>query len=219
MVLEAILNKPIYHIIDINNLQSILNEGAILSYNTKEQKNIVHVNIAYQNIQDWRDKKEIDKTLDGTPITLHDCVPFYFCPRSPMLYLIYRNNTENYNYHGGQENIIHIVLSTDIVVENNLEFQFTDGHTRVEITEFYTNICDLSKLDWGVIDGNYWFDNKQYPDRKRRKQAEFLVYNTSPILAIIGIGVYNNAMLNKAIDIIQKAKFNIDVKIRPGWYY
>jgi len=37
-----------------------------------------------------------------------DCVPFYFCPRSVMLYLIYQGNHPDLQYHGGQDLVLHL---------------------------------------------------------------------------------------------------------------
>ena len=49
-----------------------------------------------------------------TPLTSHptltvgQCVPFYFCPRSIMLYLIYQGNHPELTYREGQGPIIHL---------------------------------------------------------------------------------------------------------------
>jgi hypothetical protein len=37
-----------------------------------------------------------------------DYVPFYFCPRSVMLYVIHRANHPDLSYRGGQEPIVHL---------------------------------------------------------------------------------------------------------------
>lgn len=36
------------------------------------------------------------------------CVPFYFCPRSVMLYVIYCANHDELSYRGGQGPILHL---------------------------------------------------------------------------------------------------------------
>jgi hypothetical protein len=36
-----------------------------------------------------------------------DCVPFYFCPRSVMLFLLDRGNHPDLTYRGGQGPILH----------------------------------------------------------------------------------------------------------------
>jgi hypothetical protein len=52
------------------------------------------------------------------PVSCHpgtcvgDYVPFYFCPRSVMLYVISRRNHSSLTYRGGQAPIVH--LETDL---------------------------------------------------------------------------------------------------------
>ncbi|MBP5233905.1 MAG: DUF4433 domain-containing protein [Planctomycetes bacterium] len=44
-----------------------------------------------------------------------ECVPFYFCPRSVMLYTIHKRNTD-IAYHDGQESVLHLVAELPAVV-------------------------------------------------------------------------------------------------------
>ena len=37
-----------------------------------------------------------------------ECVPFYFCPRSVMLYILHQGNNPGLTYRGGQEPIVHL---------------------------------------------------------------------------------------------------------------
>ena len=54
------------------------------------------------------------RRLDELEVSCHpdtkvgDYVPFYFCPRSIMLYLIYMANHPELSYRGGQEPIVHL---------------------------------------------------------------------------------------------------------------
>jgi hypothetical protein len=43
-------------------------------------------------------------------------VPFYFCPRSIMLFLLHRGNHPDMNYTGGQRPIVHLVADLNEVV-------------------------------------------------------------------------------------------------------
>ncbi len=45
------------------------------------------------------------------------CVPFYFCPRSVMLYVIWRRNHPQLTYLGGQEPIVHLEANLLEVVD------------------------------------------------------------------------------------------------------
>ena len=48
-------------------------------------------------------------TLNSYPrLRVGECVPFYFCPRSIMLYAIFRANLPELSYRGGQVPIVHL---------------------------------------------------------------------------------------------------------------
>ena len=57
------------------------------------------------------------------PVSCHpatcvgDYVPFYFCPRSVMLYVISRRNHSSLTYRGGQAPIVHLETDLHAVVE------------------------------------------------------------------------------------------------------
>lgn len=60
------------------------------------------------------------------------------------------------------------------------------------LSRFFTDLDDLAQIDWSLMQQQYWNDTSQYPDRKRRRQAEFLVYNQVSWAAILGIGVIDS---------------------------
>ena len=61
-----------------------------------------------------------------------ECVPFYFCPRSIMLYLIHQGNHRDLAYSGGQGPIIHMEADLRQTVEwaeaQSLRWAFTLGN-------------------------------------------------------------------------------------------
>jgi len=150
---------------------------------------------------------------------LNDYVPFYFGVHSPMLLQI------SSGVAGGtactQQDIIYIVSIDTLLIQNNVQFVFTDGHAVDQLTRnFYNDINDLNKLDWQVIPAKYWANDEFDLDRQRRKQAEFLVFQKMPVSCIFGIGVYNKTMKG-AIDTIlaNNNLTNIPCKIKTEWYY
>lgn len=76
---------PIYHITPINNLTGILAAGGLNCNSTLRRDRTAYTNIAHDHIQDRRSHTFVPLAPGGT---LHDYVPFYFAPRSPMLYSI-----------------------------------------------------------------------------------------------------------------------------------
>ncbi|TXL67478.1 DUF4433 domain-containing protein [Cerasibacillus terrae] len=207
------VEKLLYHITDLDNLESILQQGGLLANNVVNEKGVEYENIAHNNIQDRRSMKTVPLPPNGD---LHDYVPFYFAPRSPMLYAIYKGQVEGYEL--GQEHIIYLVSRTDVIHNAQLKYVFTDGHAVMVFTEFFKDLQELDKIDWDVMNSRYWFDTEEDPDRKRRRQAEFLVHKGIPIDILLGFAVKNEEMKRKVEDVIHKYNFNKPVAIRD-WYY
>jgi len=151
--------------------------------------------------------------------TLDDYVPFYFTNRSPMLYAIHTGRVEK--YAGGQEQVVYLVSTVQKIIESDRSWAFTDGHPVEELTEFYDNLDDLNKIDWRRIEHWSWRNTESDPDRKRRKQAEFLVYRSVPWNWFERIGVMNQAIARQVRRILDETKVEHRprVAVEPKWYY
>src|ERR1700687_1641277 len=103
----------IYHITHVDNLPQILADGGLLSDRTMANRGGPSCPVGMSSIKQRR------LTL---PVTCHDgdfvgdYVPFYFCPRSVMLYLIYMRNHPDLAYRGGQDPIVHLEANVEEVV-------------------------------------------------------------------------------------------------------
>jgi len=189
---------PIYHITPIDNLESIISEGGLLAYNVMLETGTNYTNIAYENIQDRRARIRVPCGAGGV---LHDYVPFYFAPRSPMLYTINQGNVPNYTQ--GQAALIHLVSDVEDIDARGLNFVFTDGHAVMQFTDFFDDLDYLGAIDWDVMESRYWSDTNEDNDRKRRRQAEFLVRNFFPWELITEIGVINYTIQSQVENILQ----------------
>ncbi|VXD10421.1 type II toxin-antitoxin system toxin DNA ADP-ribosyl transferase DarT [Planktothrix paucivesiculata] len=204
----------IYHITDFNNLPSILESRGLMSKNQQFKNSIKYINISHDSIQDRRNRQNVPCGSYGT---LHDYVPFYFAPRSPMLYTINRGNVQSYK--DGQNSIIHLVVEVDEIIESEIPFVFTDGHAIMEYSDFYTDLNDLRMIDWDVMELTYWHDTDDDPNRKCRRQAEFLIYQFCPWGLIKEIGVINFSMQSQVQKILQNFEQKTPVWVYPQWYY
>ncbi len=202
---------PIYHITHISNLPSIISSGGLSAFNVLKRQQKRYTDIALQSIQDQRDRIIVPCASGGV---LHDYVPFYFAPRSPMLCSIdyYRGKS----YHN---EVVHLVTEAESVKNSQLIFAFTDGHAIMAYSDFYDDLNDLSQIDWQIMREKYWKDTDQDGDRKRRRQAEFLVYQFVPWKLIKGIGVINDSIKTKVEAILQNHQYQPFVKKCPQWYY
>lgn len=204
----------IYHITHKDNLEGIIARNSLVAQSSTAKAPISYCNIAHTTIQDRRSQTPVPCGPGGY---LHDYVPFYFAPRSPMLYAIHCGNVENCT--AGQADIVYLVSSAESVATSGLEFVFTDGHGIMALSEFYDNLENLDAIDWDVMKGRYWADTDDDPDRKRRRQAEFLVYGSFPWERIEMIAVMNKEIGSKMKDTISHATKKPRIEVKPEWYY
>ena len=205
---------PILHITNIDNLPRIIANGALRTIADIRVNAVGYTSIAHQNIQDRRAHTLVPCGPRGC---LHDYVPFYFCVRSPMLYTISRGNVEGYGQ--GQEAVIYLVSTAQKVRGANLGFVFTDGHGIMGFTDFYDDLAFLSEVDWSLMKAKYWSDTDQDPDRKRRRQAEFLSHGGFPWTLIEAIVVMNEARKAQVEGFLQGAAHKPPVIVKRAWYY
>jgi len=216
---------PIFHITPIDNLASIARAGAILSKRLLERRGVVAANIAYQQIQGRRAVKAVPIGAGGN---LHDYVPFYFAPRSPMLFTINNGNVPGCDYR--QDDIVHLVSQAQSIRNGGHRFVFSDFHAALDIASFFDDLTCLGEIDWRIffesprLEGycKYWHNRHETPHHMRRqetRQAEFLVHEDVPIAAISEIGVrtlQGQAQIRAALE---GTGWNPTVRAVPGWYF
>jgi hypothetical protein len=146
-----------------------------------------------------------------------DFVPFYFCPRSVMLYLLYQGNHQELSYRGGQDPIIHLQADLRTVVEwtesagRRWAFTLSNAGSR-----FFEDRCDLARLeevDWEAVEARDWRHCKD------GKQAEFLLEFSFPWHLVERIGVYSRGTFQRAAAALPLAGHRPPVEIQREWYY
>lgn len=207
----------LYHITHIDNLPRILSDGGLYCDRLREAQAKTVTSIAHQHIKDRRAKRPV-QTLDGRVIaaggTLSDYVPFYFVPRSPMLYTIHRGNVVG--YVGGQRAVVHLVTSVEKAIQLGKPWCFTEGHAEIAYSEYFDDLACLDRIDWPLMLAVMWGGDDE---RRRRRQAEFLVHQTFPVQAIERIVVIDANMETSVRYHLQRACCDIPVNIERNWYY
>ena len=146
----------------------------------------------------------------------NDCIPFYFGPRSPMLYVI------QHGYNGvvqqNAENIVYCVVRLSDIIESDLECFFTNGHALSALTDFFgkESLKDINEIiDYNDVYARYWNSDADL-DLKRRKEAELLIKTDVPTKYIRGYVVYND----KAKAILRHHGIAEDmIKVAPNFYF
>ena len=208
------LPTPIYHITHIDNLPSILADGGLHCCRVLRHGGVTYTDIAYGHIQDTRASTVVPCGPGGT---LHEYVPVYFAPRSPMLYAIHGGWVPG--YQEGQKPVVHLVSSAQAVARAGQRFVLTDGHATKAFTQFLDTLDGLDRVDWTVMPLTFWNDTREDPDRKRRRQAEFLVHSFFPWHLVTEIGVISVEMKDRVEALLRSVSHAPVVSVRRGWYY
>lgn len=196
------------------NLEYILKKGKLTSQSHPDA-DPDYLGIGDESLKECRREREIQIPPGGT---FSDYVAFYFGPRSPMLF-----NIKN-GFMGvrgiSQVHIIYLVSSIALAKKSGSKFIFTDGHGNHRFSQIYNDYNDLDKVDWDYVNSEVWFDDPiNAPDRKRKKQAEFLYYNEIGLDSIIEIGVLKEDAKNGVEKIVKDCDIDIPVVIKREWYY
>ncbi|GAA0427767.1 toxin-antitoxin system toxin DarT [Lentibacillus halophilus] len=203
-------NPLLYHITHVANLPSILEQGRLQSHLIIQQHELPYEDVANLDVQSRRKKTKISGGMGGS---LHDYIPFYFESRSPMLYsLLYKPNVN-------QNDMIYFMTNIQTIVDNELPFVFTDAHAIRRLSNVYTDLSNLDKIDWDVMKSAYWNDTNEDMSRKARRQAEFLVYCHVPLSACLGFAVYDKETKEKVEQMLTDVDVDLPVGVRPGFYF
>jgi hypothetical protein len=176
----------IYHITHVNNLLSILGDGRLSSDAEMVARGTPQMAIGMSSIKERRLGLPV-KCYPGD--TVGQYVPFYFCPRSVMLYIIYMRNHPELTYRGGQGPIVHLELdlerTTAWAVGAGVRWAFSLANASAAYTEFRSDLAQLGEVDWSAIAATDFRDSTV----QENKQAEFLVQRFVPWSLVERIGV------------------------------
>lgn len=179
----------LWHFTHIDNLPSILASGALVS---KNHASVEH-DLSNPDIQTKRRRIILPEPPENC--SLHDCVPFYFAPRSPMMY----------RHRGIQKQLLYLVTTPEAIAEAGLHYWFTDRHPINALANTYRDHREIGqRIDTSLMESTYWNDTPDDPDRKLRRMAEFLVYGRVPLELIGWVLTYDQPAQQAVIAHIQR---------------
>lgn len=206
----------IYHITHVDNLPSIIAEGSLVSD---------AIMIARGGPAEVIGMSSIKQRRLGLPVDCHagdhvgDYVPFYFCPRSVMLYLIYMGNHVELAYQGGQGPIVHLEADLRSVVrwanQAGRRWAFSLSNAGARYTQFRNSLTDLGEVNWSAVASNDF----RSADVKEGKQAEFLLHGSFPWSLVSRIGVHSTGIAPRVDAALSGARHHPTIEVRAEWYY
>ncbi len=207
---------PILRFMHIDSLRVVMQREGLHAPNSTPRDGLIYRTIHNTEVQERRAKKQIPCGPRGV---VHDYVPFYFGPLSPMMLNLKTGRVPGYT--DGQEPLIYLTTAAQSVAQNGARFVFSDGHSIAAYTAWFDNLAQLDKVDWNMVNQRYWTDNSSDMDRQRRKQAEFLVHqfcHWSLIQAVMVIDDVRKTQVEQVFSNFAPA-MRRPILIKRDWYY
>lgn len=199
----------LYHITDVSNLATIIAKGGLLSDVAISNSGGPAVMIGYSHIKERR-MTQYRVPCAGNRF-VGEFVPFYYCPRPPMLFVMNKGSTGR--PAGGQTSVVHLVSTVQKAIDLDRPWAISDCNAGSDYAQFYNDIDKLDALNWVAIQETYW------QSVASAKQAEFLVADHFPWAAIVGIACHNAKIKDKVEELLAPLNHKPKVITKPDWYY
>jgi hypothetical protein len=207
----------IYHITHVDNLAAIAASECLLSDRAMLDRDEPAQLIGMGEIKRRRVEQLEVHCHPGTKVG--DYVPFYYCPRSVMLYVLHCANHPELTYRGGQGPIVHLEADLHAVIrwteEKSVRWAIALSNAGARYTEFRASVGALHELDWESIASRDF----RPADVQERKQAEFLVHESFPFALVERIGVQSESTRISTATALRNAKHVPAIEVRPEWYF
>ena len=208
--MPAPADPKIYHIVHVDRLPSIIADGGLLCDAEIAQREPVGTTIGMNDIK----QRRLTELRLNSRADLHvgACVPFYFCPRSVMLYVIKKANHPQLSYRGGQGPIVHLEADLQSTVdwadEHDLRWAFTLSNAGARYFKDRSDLKQLDEIDWDAVEAVDWQHCKE------GKQAEFLIEQRFPWELVSRIGVQSLGLCQQVVAYLETAAHRPPVEIR-----
>lgn len=209
--------KPtrLFHFTRVEHLRSIVQRGLSCDRRVKTS-GLLSIEVGNPAIKALRASRPVLVEPGGV---VADYVPFYFAPRSPMMYSIHSGNVPGYS--GGTDRLIYLTTTLERLVRLGLDVVLTDRNAALAYAAFVRaddGEPNETFIDWPLMMQKMWNNTEDSPDRKERRMAECLVHQSVPWSAFEHIAARSPDVAREVERALGGAS-RPSVAVRPAWYF
>lgn len=211
----------VYHILHVDKLASVLEDGCLWCDAVISSREGSGTQIGMSGIK----RRRLEElTLASHPgLFVGQCVPFYFCPRSVMLFMIHKGNHPNLDYRDGEGPIVHLEVDLHDAVEwarnTGQRWALTLSNAGSSYFEDRSDLAGLREIDWTAVGARSWAGPGVSRQVKEKKQAEFLVEGHVPWSRVRRIGVRSEEIGRRVVSLLGGHVHRPPVEVKRDWYY
>lgn len=163
----------LFHFTRVEHLTTIVLHGLLADSSAAR---LLQIEIGNREIKRQRLQRVVPLAPGGV---VADYVPFYWAPRSPMMYAIHRGNVPTYS--GRCDRLVYLVTSLERVCRDGHSVVGTDRNAVLAVTRFESEPQRIAaQVDWPLMRASYWASTPDDPERRERRMAELLVHRRVP---------------------------------------
>ena len=137
---------PVLHFTHITHLPDIAAHG-LLSDTVAQARGLLTSEVGNREIKERRRARPVPIAPGGV---VADYVPFYFAPRSPMMFVVDRGGVPEYS--GGIDPLAYLVTTVERLVETECRVLTTDRNAVLGLARFRVGADELDDLvDWDLM--------------------------------------------------------------------
>ena len=202
----------VYHFTRLEHLPTIMEHGLVCDTQAQLTQ-LLAVEIGNLDIKARRALTCVPVSPGGT---VADYAPFYFAPRSPMMYAIHMGNVPTYTEGTGK--LVYLVTTLERLQQLSREVILTDRNAVLRVAQFERladGFPDDDFIDWQLMDAKYW---GEYPDGRERRMAECLVHQSVPWEAFVDVAVKSRPVAERVRAMLPSRSVP-SVSVRPEYYF
>ncbi|WP_374757142.1 type II toxin-antitoxin system toxin DNA ADP-ribosyl transferase DarT [Micromonospora chalcea] len=201
----------VYHFTHLRNLPGIFQDG-LRSDASCRREGLTQVQVGSAGIRERRLQLPIGNVGPGGCVG--DYVPWYFGPRSPMMFTLSRNN---YEFQEGFDEVVYLVSSVPRIIALGGQWVASDRNAALNLAEFTDDEHELSHhISWEVIEARYWPD---FADGADLRAAEFLVHEWVPWEAVEVVATKTSATRVAVEKLTNGLHHAPPISVRRDWYF
>jgi len=205
----------IFRITHRDNVPWILSHG--LHCRNSQNRNAFDPNYVEIGSPDLIQKRHHHPVQHAMGGTLGDYIPFYFTPFSPMLLNI-KTGWNGIRQRPNDEIVI-LVSSLRQLDDLGVPFLFTDMHAYMSAARFFSNLDNLSEIDWDILQRRDFERDMNDLGKFDRYQAEALVRGSLGLDGLRGVICYNGDVESRIAAWVEEANSSLKIIVRPAWYF
>lgn len=204
----------VFHFTHIDHLPNIASHG-LLSDAVAQSRGLITAEVGNREI---KERRRLRAVPIGPAGCVADYVPFYFAPRSPMMYSIDRGNVPG--YVGGIDPLAYLVTTIERLVEVGCRVLTTDRNAVLVLASFHEGFDSLdSSVDWPLMEATWWFNTVAELDRRERRMAECLIHGVVPWQAFTEVHVRTPERRAEVEQLLRADVIPGRVTVTPAWYF